>query len=88
MVDYREILRLKDLNHSIRSIAGIVHSSRDKVSDVLSKAEEKGIRWPIDPSVSNYDLAESCIPAAIIPITSTGKSPTVRIFIVSWQKLA
>ena len=58
MVDYREILRLKGLNHSICSIAGIVHSSRDRVSDVLSKAKEKGIRWPIDPSVSNYDLAE------------------------------
>lgn len=58
MVDYREILRLKDLNHSIRGIAGIVHSSRDEVSEVLSKAEEKGIHWPIDSSVSNYDLAE------------------------------
>lgn len=36
MVDYREILRLKSLNHSIRGIASTVHSSRDKVSEVLT----------------------------------------------------
>ena len=75
MVDYREILRLKSLNHSIRGIASIVHSSRDKVSEVLSKAEEKGICWPLDPSVSNYDLAEMLYPNSDNPNDKRWKEP-------------
>lgn len=75
MVDYREILRLKSLNHSIRGIASTVHSSRDKVSGVLSKAEEKGICWPLDPSVSNYDLAEMLYPNSDNPNDKRWKEP-------------
>ena len=43
MVDYREILRLRSLGDSIRSIARSVCSGRDTVSEVLKAAEAAGM---------------------------------------------
>ncbi len=40
MTNYREILRLKSLGYSGRSIASAAKASRNTVSEVLKKAEQ------------------------------------------------
>lgn len=56
MVDYREILRQASQQNSQRRIAASVHCSRHTVSDVLSAAVEKDIRWPLENDISNDEL--------------------------------
>lgn len=63
MVNYREILRLNSLNYSRRAIASSVHSSRDKVGEVISLAAALGIAWPLGKDVSNQDLEYLLYPA-------------------------
>ena len=63
MVNYREILRLNSLNYSRRAIASSVHSSRDKVGEVISLAATLGIAWPLGKDVSNQDLEYLLYPA-------------------------
>lgn len=43
MIDYPEILRLRNLGDSIRSIARSVYSGRDTISETLKAAEAAGI---------------------------------------------
>lgn len=62
MVDYREILRQADQQNSQRSIAASVHCSRHTVSDVLSAAAEKDIRWPQGSDISNEELERILFP--------------------------
>ena len=57
MVDYREILRLaSDPRNGQRSIAAIVHSSRDTIREVLKAAKEADVKWPLDESGTNEAL--------------------------------
>lgn len=56
MVDYREILRLKSQDYSIRRIASVVGSSHHTVTEALDSAENLGIAWPLDDSVTNEEL--------------------------------
>lgn len=56
MVNYREILRLHSLNYSQRAIASSVHSSRDKVGEVIALADALKIEWPLGIDVTNLDL--------------------------------
>ena len=57
MVDYREILRLaSDPRNGQRSIAAIVHSSRDTIREVLKAAKEADVKWPLDELVTNEAL--------------------------------
>ena len=62
MVDYREILRLKDLGKSQRSIAQIVQSSRNTVAEVLVAAKAANVSWPLDDNVTNADIQEVLFP--------------------------
>lgn len=62
MVDYREILRQASQQNSQRSIAASVHCSRHTVSDVLSAAAEKDIRWPQGSDISNEELERILFP--------------------------
>ncbi|MET1248047.1 IS21 family transposase [Sporolactobacillus sp. STCC-11] len=62
MVKYREILRLHAQELSIRSIASSVGSSRNTVSDVLKKAEEKDILWPLEKDVDDAELQTLLFP--------------------------
>ena len=62
MVDYREILRLRSLGDSIRSIARSVCSGRDTVSEVLKAAEAAGIAWPLEDDVTNEDIQAILFP--------------------------
>lgn len=58
MTNYREILRLKSLGYSQRSIASGAKASRNTVSEVLKKAEQLNITWPLDDDVTNEMLDE------------------------------
>ena len=62
MVDYREILRLKDLGDSQRSIALKVQSSRNTVSAVIIAAQAAGVSWPLGDDVTNEDISEILFP--------------------------
>lgn len=56
MINYREILRLHSLKYTQRQIAASVHSSRNTISEVLHLADEIGLDWPLDDSVSNEEI--------------------------------
>ena len=58
MVNYREILRLHALGYSQRSIESSVRSSHQKVKEVLDRAEEMHIEWPLDEDITNAVLDE------------------------------
>ena len=58
MINYREILRLDSLGYSQRSIASGAKASRNTVSEVLKKAEQLNISWPLDDDVTNEMLDE------------------------------
>ena len=58
MTNYREILRLKSLGYSQRSIASGAKASRNTVSEVLKKAEQLNISWPLDDDVTDSVLNE------------------------------
>ena len=58
MTNYREILRLKSLGYSQRSIASGVGASRNTVSKVLKKAEQLNISWPLDDDATDSVLDE------------------------------
>lgn len=56
MVDYREILRLHALGYSQRRIEVSVKSSHQKVKEVIDKAAELKLEWPLDDDISNVVL--------------------------------
>ena len=56
MVDYREIIRLKNLDFSNLMIANSLSCSRNTVSEVLSLAETHSLGWPIPDALSNKDI--------------------------------
>ena len=58
MTNYREILRLKSLGYSRYSIASAAKASRNTVSEVLKKAEQLNISWPLDDDVTDSVLDE------------------------------
>lgn len=62
MVDYREILRLKNLGYSQTDIAASVHSSRNTIQEVLSIASALQIQWPLDDDVTNRVLESILYP--------------------------
>lgn len=62
MIKYREILRLHAQDLSIRSIASGVGSSRNTVSDVLKRAKEKDVLWPLEKDVDDAELQSLLFP--------------------------
>ena len=58
MTNYREKLRLKSLGYSQRSIASGAEASRNTVSEVLKKAEQLNIIWPLEDDATNEMLDE------------------------------
>lgn len=91
MVDYREILRLaSEPRNGQRSIAAIVHSSRDTIREVLKAAKEAGVKWPLDESVTNEAL-KGILLAFYSLDEPTWRFPTrpriIRVFIRNWQSL-
>jgi transposase len=62
MVNYREIIRLKSQNYSNQKVATSCGSSRNTVSEVWERAQEKGLWWPIDETLSNEDIKKLLYP--------------------------
>lgn len=56
MTKYRDILRLNSMGLSQRSIASSLQCSRNTVSEVLTRAKEKGVSWPLPADVAEADL--------------------------------
>jgi transposase len=65
MVNYREILRLRNLGYTQRQIASSVHSSRKTISEVFVLANEKGLFWPLTEEMTNEDIRKMFYPARI-----------------------
>lgn len=62
MTKYREILRLKSLGFSDRSIALSCNVSRKTVAKVTRRAEEINISWPLDFDMTDHVLEEMMFP--------------------------
>ena len=56
MVNYREILRLKDLGYNNTEIAASASSSRSTVREILKRADGLGLHWPLNDQCSNETL--------------------------------
>jgi len=65
MTKYRDILRLSSMGFSQRSIASSCQCSRNTVSNVLSRANEKGIEWPLPDDVGDVDLQQMLFPEKV-----------------------
>lgn len=65
MTKYRDILRLCSMGLSQRSIASSCQCSRNTVSDVLSRAAQKELTWPLPDDVGDPDLQLMLFPERI-----------------------
>lgn len=70
MTKYKEILRLKSLGFSERSIAQFCNASRNTVSKVVKRANELNVSWPLDDNCTDATLKELLFPKGK---TSTNK---------------
>ena len=62
MTDYREILRLRDLQYSQRAIARSVRCSRNTVEKVLAVSAQLHLTWPLSDGVTNAELEQLLFP--------------------------
>lgn len=62
MTNYREILRLNSLGILKQDIAKACGCSRNTVTHVIRKAEEKEVGWEAAAGLNNYELAERLFP--------------------------
>ena len=68
MTKYREILRMDSLGLSGRSISASLGCSRNTVSEVISRALAKGVKWPIPLDVDDNQLEQILFPEKGVPI--------------------
>jgi transposase len=62
MTNYREILRLANIGLNRTSIGATLGYSRNTVADVLKRAGEKNIAWPLPDGTSDVELEASLYP--------------------------
>ena len=62
LIKYREIIRLSAQDLSNRGIASSCSCSRNTVADVLKKAGELGIKWPLNEEVNDLELQNLMFP--------------------------
>ena len=62
MTDYREILRLRDLQYSQRAIARSVRCSRNTVEKVLAVSAQLHLTWPLPDDIANAELEQLLFP--------------------------
>lgn len=67
VIKYREILRLQSQEVSKRGIASSCGHSRNTIREVLRRAEEKNIHWPLGKDVTDADLQTILFPEKQIP---------------------
>lgn len=62
MIKYREILRLHAQDLSNRGIASSCGCSKNTVGDVLKRANERGIAWPLEKEDTDTKLLGMLFP--------------------------
>lgn len=62
MTKYREILRLSSMGLSQRSIASSCQCSRNTVSNVLSRAQQTCLEWPLPEDIGDADIQQMLFP--------------------------
>jgi transposase len=62
MTKYRDIIRLSSMGLSQRSIASSCQCSRNTVADVLARANQKELVWPLPEDVADADLQYMLFP--------------------------
>ncbi|MBT2730421.1 helix-turn-helix domain-containing protein [Bacillus sp. ISL-75] len=62
MIKYREILRLNDQGLSNRSIASSCGCSRNTVNNVIKRADELQVSWPLEKDITDTDLQNVLYP--------------------------
>lgn len=67
MIKYREILRLHAQEVTQRGISSSCGHSRNTIREVLRRAEEKNVAWPLDDGVSDADLQAILFPEKQLP---------------------
>ncbi|MBG9541698.1 IS21 family transposase [Cytobacillus firmus] len=67
MVKYREILRLHAQEVTQRGIASSCGHSRNTIREVIRRAEEKNIQWPIEKGMTDQDLQMILFPEKKVP---------------------
>ena len=55
----REVLRLAATGTSNRMISGCLGIARSTVADVLGRAAEAGLAWPLAPEMGDAELAQA-----------------------------
>ena len=62
MTKYREILRLSSMGLSQRSIASSCQCSRNTISNVLSRAQQTGLEWPLPEDIGDAEIQQILFP--------------------------
>ncbi|WP_308162028.1 helix-turn-helix domain-containing protein [Bacillus sp. ISL-75] len=62
VIKYREILRLNDQGLSNRSIASSCGCSRNTVNNVIKRADELQVSWPLEKDITDTDLQNVLYP--------------------------
>ncbi len=75
MSKFREIIRLSGMGLSQRSIASSCECSRNTVSDVLNRALQTGMSWPLPDEISEADLREMLFPERTDKAKNSPKMP-------------
>ena len=67
MTDYREILRLRSIGISLRTIAEYLQCSKQTVITICQKADAVGLCWPLPDNMTNEVLAAKFYPGKNAP---------------------
>lgn len=62
MLQYARILRLKEEGFSLRSIASSTGNSRQKVTEIIDRAEKKGLKGPLEEEMTDKWIEEFLFP--------------------------
>ena len=61
----KEVLRLKSLSFSIREISRSVNRARSSVHDMVGRAEDAGLRWPLPEDIDDEKLGRLLYPEPV-----------------------
>jgi len=73
MLQYSRILRLKEEGFSLRSIASSTGNSRQKVTEVIDRAEKKGLNGPLEEEMTDKWIEEFLFPEK--SLEASGRQP-------------
>ncbi|MCR3922394.1 MAG: IS21 family transposase [Firmicutes bacterium] len=67
MVNYREIIRMRCLDHSKSQIATSLRCSRNTVTEVCNLAEQKGLlTWPLSDELTDTEIRNILYPGRVV----------------------